>query len=152
MPTSNTICEKTMSDGRDEPALAPRALVAGHGDFATGMVSAVDQITGRGSVLVALTNRGLGADEIVRTLREAVVAASAQVIFTDLPAGSWTIAARRVQRERPEIVVVTGANLPALLDFVFQTDSASADAARHAADKGRGALVVLGGGSVGGGD
>lgn len=146
-----------MSDPREEPPAAPRALVAGHGDFATGIVSAVDQITGRGSVLIPLTNKGLGADEIVRALRDAVTAAGAQVIFTDLPAGSWTIAARRVQRERPEIVVVTGANLPSLLDFVFQTDSASGDAARHAADKGRGALVVLGGtasgaGSVGGGD
>lgn len=141
-----------MSNGGDQPK--PRALVAGHGDFATGMVSAVDQITGRGSVLVALTNRGLGSDEIVRTLRDAVQSVGAQVIFTDLPAGSWTIAARRIQRDRPEVVVVTGANLPALLDFVFQTDSASGDAARHATDKGRGALAVLGGSerSAGGAD
>jgi PTS system N-acetylgalactosamine-specific IIA component len=127
--------------------IAPRALVAGHGEFAAGIVSAVEQITGRGGVLLPLSNRGLGADEIVRVLRDAVVSADAQVIFTDLPAGSWTIAARRVQRERPEIVVVTGANLPALLDFVFQTDSPAAVAARHAADKGRGALAVLGGGT-----
>jgi PTS system N-acetylgalactosamine-specific IIA component len=128
--------------------MRPRALVAGHGDFSTGIVSAVDQITGRGGILVPLTNRGLGADDIVRALRDAVTAAGTQVIFTDLPAGSWTIAARRVQRERPEVVVVTGANLPALLDFVFQTDSASDLAARHAADKGRGALAVLGGGGA----
>jgi N-acetylgalactosamine PTS system EIIA component len=132
--------------------VAPRALVAGHGDFAIGIVSAVDQITGRGGVLVALTNRGLGADEIVRVLRDAVADVGAQVIFTDLPAGSWTIAARRVQRERPEIVVVTGANLPALLDFVFQTDCTSPVAARHSADKGRGALAVLGGLGSGGAD
>jgi len=138
-----------MSDADER--LVPRALVAGHGDFATGVVSAVDQITGRGGVLIPLTNRGLGADEIVRTLRDAVVTAGAQVIFTDLPAGSWTIAARRVQRERPEVIVVTGANLPALLDFVFQTDCASATAARHAADKGRGAMAVLGGGAGSGG-
>ena len=81
----------------DGAALTPRALVAGHGEFAVGIVSAVEQITGRGGVLVALTNRGLGADEIVRTLREAVASAGAHVIFTDLPAGSWTIAARRVR-------------------------------------------------------
>jgi mannose/fructose-specific phosphotransferase system component IIA len=104
-----------------EEPIVPRALVAGHGDFATGVVSAVDQITGRGGVLIPLTNRGLGADEIVRTLRDAVIAASAQVIFTDLPAGSWTIAC------------------------------ASATAARHAADKGRGAMAVLGGGVGSGG-
>jgi PTS system N-acetylgalactosamine-specific IIA component len=134
-----------------EEPLVPRALVAGHGEFAVGIVSAVDQITGRGGVLVALSNRNLGADEIVRTLRDAIVQAGAQVVFTDLPAGSWTIAARRVQRERPELVVVTGANLPALLDFVFQTDCSSQIAARHSADKGRGALAVLGGGAGSGG-
>ncbi len=118
-------------------ALAPRALVAGHGEFAIGIVSAVEQITGRGGVLVALTNRGLGADEIVRTLRDAVVSAGAHVIFTDLPAGSWTIAARRVQRDRPDVVVVTGANLPALLDFVFQTTARTTR--RRATQRTRGA-------------
>jgi PTS system N-acetylgalactosamine-specific IIA component len=128
----------------------PRAVVAGHGDFAAGVVTAVDQITGRGAVLVPLTNRGLGGDEIVRMLRDAVVSAGAQVVFTDLPAGSWTIAARRVQRDRPELVIVTGANLPALLDFVFQADSPAGIAARHAADKGRGALLVFGAGVSGG--
>ena len=137
-----------MSSG--EPTPSPRALVAGHGDFATGIVSAVEQITGRGGMLLPLTNRGLGADEIIRTLREAAANAGTRVIFTDLPAGSWTIAARRLQRERPDVVVVTGANLPALLDFVFQTDTEVTAAARHSADKGRGALVVLGGSGTGG--
>jgi N-acetylgalactosamine PTS system EIIA component len=132
-----------MSDDA-ELAHLPRAVVAGHGDFAIGMVTAVDQITGRGAVLVPLTNRGLSGDDIARSLRDAVAEAGAHVVFTDLPAGSWTIAARRVQRDRPELIVVTGANLPALLDFVFQTDSPSGIAARHAADKGRGAMLVFG--------
>jgi N-acetylgalactosamine PTS system EIIA component len=139
-----------MSD-EAEPGALPRAIVAGHGDFAAGIVSAVEQIAGRGSAFVPLTNRGLGGDDIVRALREAVTRVGAQVIFTDLPAGSWTIAARRVQRDRPEVVVVTGANLPVLLDFVFQTDCASGTAAYHAADKGRNALVVLGGAAGSGG-
>jgi len=146
-----------MSDGAagaGDARLEPRALVAGHGEFAIGIVSAVEQITGRGGVLVPLTNRGMGGDEIVRTLRDAVTAIGARVVFTDLPAGSWTIAARRFQRDRPELVVVTGANLPVLLDFVFQTHCTSDEAARHSADKGRGAIVVLGssGGSGGGGN
>ena len=34
-----------------------RALVAGHGDFAAGLVSAVSQITGRGDAFVTLSNR-----------------------------------------------------------------------------------------------
>ena len=121
-----------------------RAVVAGHGEFATGIVSAVGQITGRAEVFVPLTNRGLGADEIERTMRESLLASGARVIFTDLPAGSCTIAARRIQREQHEVVVVTGANLATLLDFVFHGEALPADAASHAADKGRASLTVIG--------
>ena len=55
------------------------------------------------------------------------------------------MAARRLQRERPAVVLVTGTNLATLLDFVFHTDVPATEAARHAADKGRSALVVTGG-------
>lgn len=121
-----------------------RAVVAGHGEFAYGLVSAVDQITGRGAAFLALTNRGLSGDDIMRQLTEAVEATSATVIFTDLPAGSWTVAARRIQRDRPQLIVVTAVSLPVLLDYVFQSESDPANAARHAVEKGHGALAVVG--------
>jgi len=38
-------------------------------------------------------------------------------------------------------VLIAGANLPTLLDFVF-ADAAPTDAARHAAERGRAALTV----------
>jgi PTS system N-acetylgalactosamine-specific IIA component len=129
---------------RESSGPSSRALVAGHGDFAVGIVSAVAQITGRDEVFTALSNRGLGADEIERTMRDALLATGARVIFTDLPAGSCTIAARRIQRERHDVVVVTGANLATLLDFVFHGEAPPLDAASHAADKGRASLTVLG--------
>jgi PTS system N-acetylgalactosamine-specific IIA component len=122
-----------------------RALVAGHGAFADGLVSAVAQITGRGEVFATLSNRDMSAVDVERAMREQVDAGTIAVIFTDLPAGSCTMAARRLQRERPELVLVTGTNLATLLDFVFHTDMAASEAAHHAADKGRSALVVTGG-------
>jgi N-acetylgalactosamine PTS system EIIA component len=121
-----------------------RAIVAGHGDFAAGMISAVDQITGRGAVFVSMTNRDLGVDDITRHLKELLEQTGASVVFTDLPAGSATVAARRVQREMPSLVVVTAISLPVLLDFVFQGDVPSADAAKHAVEKGHGALAIVG--------
>jgi N-acetylgalactosamine PTS system EIIA component len=121
-----------------------RAIVAGHGDWAAGMISAVEQITGRGEVFAAMTNRDLGLDDITRHLKELLEQTGAAVVFTDLPAGSATVAARRMQRERPELVVVTAISLPVLLDFVFQGDLAAADAARHAVEKGHGALAIVG--------
>ena len=122
-----------------------RALVAGHGDFAAGLVSAVGQITGRGDAFVTLSNRDMSAVDVERAMREQVDARSLAVIFTDLPAGSCTMAARRLQRERPEVVLVTGTNLATLLDFVFHTDVPANEAAQHAVEKGRAALVVTGG-------
>ena len=119
---------------------AIRAIVAGHGDFAAGIVSAVAQITGRGDELIALTNRGLGAAEIEGLLVERLDQTSVGVVFIDLPAGSWALAARRVQRARPELIVVTGVNLAALLDFVMHAESG--DTAAHAVEKGRAALDI----------
>jgi N-acetylgalactosamine PTS system EIIA component len=128
----------------DERGASARAVVAGHGEFAYGIVSAVDQITGRGSTFLALTNRGLSGDDIMRQLTEAIEATNASIVFTDLPAGSWTVAARRIQRQQPSLIVVTAVSLPVLLDYVFQSDADPANAARHAVEKGQGALAVVG--------
>lgn len=122
-----------------------RALVAGHGSFAEGLLSAVEQITGRSDVFVGVTNRDLSARDVEQRLREVVASSGATVIFTDLPAGSCTMAARRLQREQPGLAVVTGVNLATLLDFAFQDGEGNASAVEHAAEKGRAALVVTGG-------
>ena len=132
--------------GTAEGDAAQQAIVAGHGDLAAGLVSAVAQITGRGTGLLALSNRGMGREQLEDTLRGAIARTGAGVIFTDLPAGSWTIAARRIQRDVAGLVVVTGVNLATLLDWTFR-DAATADgvAARAAVEKGRSAMVVAGG-------
>jgi PTS system N-acetylgalactosamine-specific IIA component len=129
----------------DQDGEAPRALVAGHGNFAAGVISAVTQIGGRASVFVGMSNTGLGAAEITEAMRVCLDESGIGVIFTDLPAGSMTIAARRLLRERPDLVVVTGANLATLLDFAFHADLPAALAAEHAAEKGRASLTIAGG-------
>lgn len=122
-----------------------RAIVAGHGTFAAGLVSAVEQITGRGNVLVAVAVTGLGAEDIERTLRGLMAETGARVIFTDLQAGSCSMAARRLLRGIPEAVLISGTNLPILLDFVFADELPAPEAARHAVERGRAAISVVGG-------
>ena len=113
----------------------PVAIVAAHGDLAFGFVSAVEQITGRGELFVPMSNAGLGAADIERALLELVDSRNIRVIFTDLPAGSCTIAARRVLAARPQVVLVTGASLPLLLDFMSHDELEPAQAANHAVDR-----------------
>lgn len=122
----------------------PRALVAGHGEFAAGLVSAVEQISGRGDQLLAVGITGLGAEDIERLLRDKMISSGIRVVFTDLQAGSCTMAARRVLRGLTDAVVVCGTNLPLLLDFVFNDGATPSEAARHAAERGRAAIALVG--------
>lgn len=125
-----------------------RALVAGHADFAAGLVSAVDVITGRGSVLVPIQVKGLCGDDIQQLLFDTMKESGVRVIFTDLQAGSCTMAARKVLRTLGEGTLVAGANLPMLLDFALSSNPDSAAAAEQAAARGRDAVSVHKGGGT----
>jgi mannose/fructose-specific phosphotransferase system component IIA len=127
----------------DAPA-APRAIVAGHGDFAAGLVSAVELITGRGSVLLPFSAKGLSGVDMEGTLRKLVSDAGVRVAFTDLQAGSCTMSARRVFRDVSDHVLIVGVNLPMLIDFVFADQMPATDAARHAFERGRSAMLISG--------
>ena len=118
----------------------PPALVIGHRDFAAGIVSAVIAITGREDLFRTASNYGLDTQSMEALLREAI-ADGVTMIFSDLPAGSTTMAARRAQRDHPDVTVVTGVSLPLLLDYAFASpeDGHAADAA---VEKGRAAMMV----------
>lgn len=122
-----------------------RAILAGHGDFASGMVSAVEQITGRGGVFRTVASRDLSASDLEATIRNAIEESGARVVFTDLQAGSCTMAARRVLRDRQDVLFVAGANLPMLLDFALSPEANAVDAARHAIERGKAAILTVGG-------
>ncbi len=136
----------------DSPVIV--AVVAGHGRFADGVLSAVDQITGRGGAFVAVSNTGLGPTDLEALIVSALDRTGARVVFTDLPAGSCTMAVRRAQRARSDIVLVTGANVAVLMEFLFSTEgplgtpvgglSDVGNLARVAAEKARGTLAVFG--------
>ena len=121
-----------------------RAIVAGHASFPDGLVSAVQQISGCGDVFVAVSNQGLSGSDIESRLRSRAAESGIRVFFTALPAGSSTLAVRRMMRDDAGIVLVTGANVATLLEFVFEPDASPAEAARRAAEKGRAALIAHG--------
>ena len=136
-----------MSDESGVHADLPRAIVAGHGDFANGLVSAVEQITGRGEQLIGISVAKLCVEDIENLLRQKMIDSNVRVIFTDLQAGSCTMAARRILRGMDDAVLVAGANLPMLLDFVFAEGRSAPEAARHAAERGRVAISAHGAGA-----
>ncbi|MDQ3083171.1 MAG: hypothetical protein M3R07_13275 [Gemmatimonadota bacterium] len=137
-----------MTSSRDdagESRVIPRAIVAGHAAFPEGIISAVDQISGAGGLFIAVSNKGLCGDDIEEVFRAAAEPDGIKVFFTDLPAGSATLAVRRMMRVDSSIVLITGANVATLLEFAFCSGDDPVAAARQAADKGRAALMTHGG-------
>lgn len=131
-------------DVEHAPLTPVRAVIAAHGQFAAGIVSALDQITGRGHMFRTISNSDLCLDDIQQALMVALDQTGAKVIFTDLPAGSCTMAVRRLIRERPDVALITGINLALLLDFAMHDGDDPVKAAHTALERGRATMVAHG--------
>jgi len=112
-----------------------RGVVVCHGGLAPALVAAAEQISGVTGALVAVSNTDCDRGLIERRL-DAAVGKGPAVVFVDMPSGSCFFAAMRQRREHPNVSVVTGVNLPMLVDFVFHRNDTPLDTARRAATKG----------------
>lgn len=97
-----------------------RGVVVAHAELAQALVSAVETISGVRGALRAVSNEGLGPDELAEIIGEA--AAADAILFVDLAGGSCALASLQHVRESRDCACITGVNLPMLLDFVFHRD------------------------------
>ncbi len=98
-----------------------RGVVVAHGEVAHAFVSAVEAISGASGALRAVSNEGVGPDELAEIIREAAGGSEA-ILFVDLAGGSCGLASLRYVRESGNGAWITGVNLPMLLDFVFHRE------------------------------
>jgi N-acetylgalactosamine PTS system EIIA component len=121
-----------------------RGVVVGHGELAAGLVSAVVRIAGiDADVLVPVSNEGLGPDAI-RARVEDILGTGPAVVFSDLREGSCGLAGRKACLGRSDRVLVTGVNLPMLLEFAVHRDLPLAELAPRLAERGRTAVETFG--------
>lgn len=98
---------------------AVRGVVVTHAGLASALIEAVDRIVGlEEGALVGVSNEGLGPAAIRDRIGE-VLGPGPAIVFTDLREGSCGIAARQICLQRDDQVLVTGVNLPMLLDFAL---------------------------------
>jgi len=120
--------------------LTVRGIVVGHGNIPEGLLDAVRRIAGDQSEgLTAISNSGLSVEDLKIKL-DAVSGSDPTIMFTDLLVGSCGIAAAYSCRNTTERIVVSGVNLPMLLEFIFHRDLPLNELAERVADTGREAI------------
>lgn len=120
-----------------------RGIVVAHGDLAQALVRTVERISGLGGALRAVSNEGLGPERLRDALREAIGGEPA-ILFVDLASGSCGIAGLGLSHEGTDVAVLTGANIPMLLDFVFHRDLPLDELAARVRDKARTGIRAYG--------
>jgi mannose/fructose-specific phosphotransferase system component IIA len=96
-----------------------RAILLAHGSMASGLVSAVAKISGISpEVLVPVSNDGKSPQALEDEV-QGIMGDDPMILFTDLGSGSCAFAAIKCLQKDCQQVVISGVNLPMLLDFVF---------------------------------
>ena len=117
-------------------------VVVAHGELAEALVRAVEGISGVRGALHPVSNADCTPRELRRRVRDAVGGGSG-VIFADMASGSCAFASRRAAGALASASVVTGVNLPMLLDFVFHREMPAPELAERVAGKGRSSVRAL---------
>jgi N-acetylgalactosamine PTS system EIIA component len=118
-----------------------QGLIIAHSSLAQGMAAAVRQISGaEEGVLRTVSNEGRGPEGLIAAVGDAAGDAPV-ILFTDMASGSCAFAARKIAMERPNTGIVSGVNLPVLLDFVFHRDLPLSELVDRLVEKGRGGIT-----------
>ena len=122
---------------------AALGVVVGHGAMAQGLVDAAQRITGGlADCLAPLSNDGKKAEQLKSELDQ-MVGDSRSVVFVDLQSGSCGLAALACCRDSVRRVVVSGVNLPMLLDFVFNRGLPFEQLVPRLLEKGRASIAAV---------
>ncbi len=94
-------------------------VIAGHGSFPQGLLSAAERIAGRQEGVVIISNDELSAPAFQEKLKQGLTGANNGVyIFIDIAGGSCFTAARSLIPSHPDLVFITGVNLSMLVTYL----------------------------------
>lgn len=119
-------------------------VLSGHGQFATGLYSSIQLIAGEqeGFQIVDFSE-GMSSEllqEKLATAVETVDQHKGVVIFTDIPGGTPFNQAVMLSTKKEDVKVVSGTNLPALLDGSFNRETSLESFIAKVLDSGKAGL------------
>ena len=105
--------------------MTPRtpALLVMHSDLADALLRAAEKVYGGIEGIEMLSNEGLSREDLEQAIGRRVADwREGGLVLTDFWGGSCHISGVAAVRGHNDVVVVTGINLPMLLDFVHNRD------------------------------
>ena len=101
-----------------------RGIIVGHGDFAAMMLKTAEQIVGKQDHVEVISNTALSHDLLNERLEKVLGQSNKQetLVFVDLPGGSCTIGCYNLLKNREDLNVICGINLPVLIEFFMLRD------------------------------
>ncbi|MDN6162294.1 MAG: PTS sugar transporter subunit IIA, partial [Atopostipes sp.] len=101
-------------------------IITGHGQFATGLQSSVELIAGKQENFETIDfEKGESSEILNNKLKKEVSRMDSQegvIIFTDIPGGTPFNQSILLSQEDAQIKVITGTNLPAIMDGLFNRE------------------------------
>jgi len=97
----------------------PPAVLITHGGLGEELRRTAEAILGPQTGLAVVSNAGVSLEALRAELAAAVPADRPAVLFVDLLGGSCGHACLPLRREREALLVVSGVNLPMLLEFLY---------------------------------
>lgn len=105
------------------PAHAVPALLVMHADLAAALLRAAEKVYGPIEGVRVLSNEGLSRDALEEAIeREVEGWTHGGLVLTDFWGGSCHTCGMSAARKHGEVVILTGVNLPALLDYLHNRD------------------------------
>jgi PTS system mannose-specific IIA component len=99
------------------------ALLVTHADLGAALLRAAEQVYGPVADVDCLSNSELSRADLERVIRERVSGwTHGGLVLTDFPGGSCQQCGLLAARGNAEILVVTGINLPGLLDYLHNRE------------------------------
>ena len=115
------------------------ALVVMHADLAAALLRAAAKVYGPVEEVEVLSNEGLSREQLEREIESRVTGwTHGGLVLTDFWGGSCHVCGVAAARGHGDVVVVTGLNLPTLLDYLHNRDQhSSLDLAERLLKKGK---------------
>jgi PTS system mannose-specific IIA component len=99
------------------------ALLVMHADLAAALLRAAESVYGPIEGVACLSNAGHSGESLAQAIEERVAGWSGGgLVLTDFWGGSCYTCGVRAARGHGEVVVVTGVNLPMLLDYLHNRE------------------------------